>query len=73
MNKTCDQDYQKLYKLSKHARILQGVSCILDWDQETYMPPGSAGIRSEQLEAMAGMIHREKNKSQIYQCTCQTY
>lgn len=58
--KTAEKDYQKLYELSKHARILQGIVAILDWDQETYMPSNSAGIRSEQLETMAGIIHREK-------------
>lgn len=58
--KNSEKDYQKLYEISKHTRILQGISAILDWDQETYMPAGSAGIRSEQLEAMAGLIHREK-------------
>lgn len=58
--KTAEKDYQKLFELSKHIRLLQGISSILDWDQETYMPSGSAGIRSEQLEVMAGIIHREK-------------
>lgn len=57
---TVEKDYQKICELSKHARILQGISSILDWDQETYMPPGSAGIRAEQLETMAGIIHQEK-------------
>lgn len=57
---TAEKDYQKLCEHSKHARILQGISSILDWDQETYMPSGSAGIRSEQLETMAGIIHQER-------------
>lgn len=57
---TNEKDYQKLCALSKHARILQGISSILDWDQETYMPSGSIGIRSEQLETMAGLVHQEK-------------
>ena len=55
-----EKNYQKLCELSKHTRLLQGISSILDWDQETYMPPGSALIRAEQLEAMAGIIHKEK-------------
>lgn len=58
--KASEQDYQKLYELSKHARVLQGIMSILDWDQETYMPAGSAPIRAEQLKTMAGLIHREK-------------
>ena len=57
---TAEKDYQKLCELSKHARILQGIASLLDWDQETYMPPDSVGIRSEQIETMAGIIHREK-------------
>jgi carboxypeptidase Taq len=59
-NKTSQKDYQRLFDLSKHTRILQGVSSLLDWDQETYMPPSGASIRSEQLKALAGIIHREK-------------
>lgn len=58
--KTAEKDYQKLCELSKHARVLQGVTSLLDWDQETYMPAGGAPIRAEQLKTMAGLIHREK-------------
>lgn len=58
--KTAEKDYQKLFEISKHTRILHGIVSLLDWDQETYMPSGSAGIRAEQLETMAGIIHREK-------------
>jgi carboxypeptidase Taq len=52
--------YQKIHELSKHRRILEGVVSLLNWDQETYMPPEGAGIRAEQLGVMAGIIHREK-------------
>lgn len=55
-----NQDYNNLHKISLHTRILSGISSLLDWDQETYMPPGGAQIRSLQLEAMAGIIHSEK-------------
>lgn len=57
---TSQQDYNRLYELSRHARILQGIASLLDWDQETYMPPGAAEIRSEQLKTIAGLVHREK-------------
>jgi carboxypeptidase Taq len=58
--KTSKKDYQNLYELSKHTRTLQGIVSLLGWDQETYMPAGSAAIRAEQLKTMAGLIHREK-------------
>lgn len=53
-------DYAKLFKVARHARILEGISSHLGWDQETYMPPGSAPIRAEQFETMAGLIHRAR-------------
>ena len=58
--KTSQKEYQQLFNLSKNTRTLQGIVSLLDWDQETYMPPGAAGIRAEQLKTMAGLIHREK-------------
>jgi carboxypeptidase Taq len=53
-------DYEKLHALSRHTAILQGITHILDWDQETYMPPGGAAIRAEQIKTLAGLVHREK-------------
>ncbi len=59
------KEFQKLNDLSKHARILQGITSVLDWDQETYMPSGSIGIRSQQLETMAELIHKEKTSKKF--------
>jgi len=55
-----EKNFDRLLQLSKQARILEGVSSILDWDQETYMPDGASGIRSEQVKTLAGVIHRIK-------------
>lgn len=55
-----EKNYSKLLKLSHHARILVGISHLLDWDQETYMPPGASQIRSLQLATLAGLIHEQK-------------
>lgn len=57
------KDYLELFTLSKHAKILEGISSLLHWDQETYMPPGSVGIRAEQMEVMAELIHKERTGS----------
>lgn len=54
------KDYKKLHESSRYSRILSGISSLLDWDQETYMPPAAAGIRSEQLKVLAGLIHKSK-------------
>lgn len=55
-----NQDYQNLLKLSKQIRLFEGVSSILEWDQETHMPPDGAPVRAEQLEALAGLTHQLK-------------
>lgn len=54
------QNYEALHKLSKNIEVLKGVSSLLNWDQETFMPEGSAEIRSEQLQILAGIEHKEK-------------
>jgi len=55
-----EKDYQKILKHSHHARVLIGISHLLDWDQETYMPSSGAAIRAIQLETLAGLIHDQK-------------
>lgn len=54
------KNYTKLHTLSKQRYLLSGISSLLDWDQETYMPPGAGSIRAEQLELLAGLIHQQK-------------
>lgn len=54
------KDYEALLKLSRQFYLLQGISSILEWDQETHMPPDGAPIRAEQLELLAGLIHQMK-------------
>lgn len=52
--------YEQLHKRSREARTLSSVAALLDWDHETYMPSDGAGIRAEQLELLAGIIHAKK-------------
>lgn len=54
------KDYEKLKTLSRRARTLTGISYLLDWDQETFMPRDGSDIRGDQLQIMAGIIHRER-------------
>ncbi|KIC75100.1 Thermostable carboxypeptidase 1 [Neochlamydia sp. TUME1] len=54
------KDYEALHEKSRYSRILSGITSILDWDQETYMPYAASAIRSEQLKVLAGIIHKSK-------------
>lgn len=60
-----EKEYENLHQLGRKVRILTGISHLLDWDQETYMPPGAALIRSEQLELLAGITYSEKTSSKF--------
>lgn len=59
-NTQAQKDYEKIQEKSRLSSILSGISSLLDWDQETHMPPAGAGIRSEQLKVLAGLTHKAK-------------
>lgn len=61
------ESYQKMRQLSKHVKTLQGISSVLSWDKETYMPSSAGLIRGEQLKTMAGLIHRERTSEEFSQ------
>lgn len=50
--------YQALLQISRETSHLKGISHLLDWDKETYMPPGASLVRAEQAEIMASLIHK---------------
>ncbi len=52
--------YNNLHAISREITHIESTSHLLDWDQETYMPPGAAAHRAEQLEALAGIAHQKK-------------
>ena len=58
--KTIEKDFDNILKISRKAKVLEGVSYILGWDQETYLPEGGSDIRAEQLALLAGLIHKER-------------
>lgn len=60
MKAETEKTYKNLFKHGRYVQTLQGIVSLLDWDQETHMPEAAAEIRSEQLKAMAGLIHKEK-------------
>lgn len=53
-------DYDNLHEISKEISDLGGVASLLDWDQETYMPPGGAVHRGELLKTIAGIAHKKR-------------
>ena len=52
-----DQAYDELMRRVREETLLTTVEALLEWDEETYMPPGGVENRSEQLALVAGLLH----------------
>lgn len=55
-----DPTFAKLKKMSYENTVYQSIYQVLEWDQETYMPPGAIEVRSQQIELISGFVHRQK-------------
>ncbi|HEY8259520.1 MAG TPA: carboxypeptidase M32 [Gemmatimonadales bacterium] len=52
-----DKAYDELIRRVREEGLLTTVEALLEWDEETYMPSGGVGNRSEQLALIAGLLH----------------
>ena len=57
--------YQELVQLHRDIAMISSVSALLNWDQETYMPPAGAEFRAEQQSAVARMAHERRTDRRI--------
>lgn len=55
-----EKEYEKLKSLSQKIKILESITHLLDWDQETMMPSKGINIRSKQNAELALIIHQKK-------------
>ncbi|WP_299347965.1 carboxypeptidase M32 [uncultured Maritalea sp.] len=51
--------YRQLVDRFNQISAIRGASAMLGWDAETMMPDGAAGVRGEQLAALAGVAHEK--------------
>jgi carboxypeptidase Taq len=49
--------YNELIRRSREQAILASCSAVLSWDEQTYMPPGGALHRGNQMALLAGLHH----------------
>ncbi|HKQ48755.1 MAG TPA: carboxypeptidase M32 [Phycisphaerae bacterium] len=57
--------YQSFLTLIREAGILGSVEALLDWDSETFMPPGGLATRAEQIAFIAGQAHERRTNPRI--------
>jgi carboxypeptidase Taq len=49
--------YDELVRRMRETALLASCATVLGWDEETYLPPGGAAHRAEQLALLAGLEH----------------
>ena len=52
-----EEKLQALKTKLKDITNLHNAAAVLSWDQETYMPPGGAAARAEQLATLDRLAH----------------
>jgi carboxypeptidase Taq len=57
--------YHELQRSLREAATLASASAVLGWDQETYMPPGAAAFRGEQMAALSAIVHERSTAPRI--------
>jgi carboxypeptidase Taq len=59
--------YTKLTSHLKDIYLLGGVSQILDWDREVYMPKSGAEVRADHIALVAGIMHDRQTSDELGQ------
>jgi carboxypeptidase Taq len=57
--------YAELLGLARGRALLASCSNLLEWDEETYMPPGGVEVRSRQRALLAGLIHERTTQPRM--------
>jgi len=57
--------YTELVTLLQQAELLGSCVSLLSWDEQTYLPPGGAEHRSNQLALLAGLAHDRRTAPRI--------
>src|SRR5713226_2349936 len=56
---------QRLKAILAEVTDLHRAAAVLDWDQETYMPPGGVHNRAEQLSTLSEVAHRRFTTDEV--------
>ena len=60
-----DAAYDELIRRMREETLLTSCEALLEWDEETYMPPGGVENRSDQLALLAGLLHERGTDPKI--------
>ncbi|MBL8759301.1 MAG: carboxypeptidase M32 [Phycisphaerae bacterium] len=57
--------YLELCSILRDAATLGSISALLNWDQETYMPPAGSAARADQQSLMAALVHQRRTDPRV--------
>src|SRR3990172_3232769 len=60
-----EEKLQELKTRLAEVADLEHVAAVLEWDQQTYMPPGGADERSEQMATVRKLAHQEFTSDEV--------
>ena len=73
MDKTQDnptsssEAYQRLCDHTREVALLVSTQSVLEWDQQTRLPPAGGEYRASQIATMAGLVHQRQTSSEVGQ------
>ncbi len=67
MHNPSDKNYHKIVSYTRKMTVLGSVHKLLEWDQETYMPTKGITVRSEQIEMLADLVHKQSTSKTFKQ------
>jgi carboxypeptidase Taq len=57
--------YLSLCQRQREIQLLGTTASLLNWDQETFLPPSAAPYRAEQLAALSSLTHRMATSEEV--------
>ncbi len=57
--------YRNLCIATREVALLQRVQDLLEWDEQTQMPPAGAAYRADQAAYLAGLVHQKQTAPEI--------
>ncbi|CAN5728570.1 thermostable carboxypeptidase 1 [soil metagenome] len=57
--------YSELCALLRDASTLGSIDALLNWDQETYMPPSGGAHRADQQAMLSALVHQKKTERRV--------
>jgi len=61
-----NKDLQLIYNFQKEVKTLGHIACILEWDNQVYMPKKAIHSRAEQLAEIYQLIHKKTISNELF-------